>query len=538
MSATITELSQAELDALVERVKQAAEHGLGLSSEDLQLLLSALLTLAELQSRIADSDITVQKLRKLAGIVQSSEKLRAVVPQAGQSKAKRPKKKPSREDTSSGERVIHERCHHALTGLSKGDRCPECQRGTVYKYDPAVVLRISGQTPLISTQHLLERLRCNTCGAYYTAEVPVTVTQDGPVEQRFGFTARALMGIQKYFAGAPFYRQQTLQQLFGMPVSASTVFDQCEQLANAIRPLFAYLLVLARSAGLYYIDDTTNRILSQGPVTKPDRRTGKPKVRTGVYTSGAIAVLADGHRAVLYQTNVGHAGEWLDELLQGRPATAPPPIVMSDALSGNRPSVVAAYHNALCNSHSRRAFVDLATHYPEPVAWVLEQYGQIWDNQRYCQEQSYSPAQRLAYHREHSLPVMARLREWGQAQLDTGAVEANSRLGEAIGYFLRHYPGLTAYCRIEGAPLDNNLMEQALKLVIRGRKNALFFKTPAGAAIADVITSVVATAHAAEINVFDYLVVLQRHADAVKQQPERWLPWNYHSALETEKQAA
>lgn len=538
MSATITELSQAELDALIERVKQAAEHGLGLSADDLRLLLSALLTLAELQSRIADSDITLQKLRKLAGIVQSSEKLRAVVPQTGQAKAKTPKKKPTREGTARGERVIHERCHHALVGLNKGDRCPECHRGTLYKYAPAVVLRISGQTPLISTQHILERLRCNTCGAYYTAEVSDKVQQDGGADQQYGFSARALMAIQKYFAGAPFYRQQTLQQLFGMPVSASTVFDQCEQLANAIQPLFAYLLVLARSAGLYYIDDTTNRILSQGPVTKPDRKTGKPKVRSGVYTSGAIAVLADGHRAVLYQTNIGHAGEWLDELLQGRPPTAPPPIVMSDALSGNRPSVVPTYHRALCNSHGRREFVELAGHYPEPVAWVLEQYGQIWSNDRYCEQQAYSSAQRLAYHRDHSLPVMERLRAWGQGQLDTGAVEANSRLGEAMGYFLRHYPGLTAFCRVEGAPVDNNLMEQALKLVIRGRRNALFFKTPAGAAIADVITSVVATAHVAEVNVFDYLVALQRHAEAVKQQPENWLPWNYHTALDAEKKAA
>ncbi|MDQ2695104.1 MAG: transposase, partial [Pseudomonadota bacterium] len=85
---------------------------------------------------------------------------------------------------------------------------------------------------------------------------------------------------------------------------------------------------------------------------------------------------------------------------------------------------------------------------------------------------------------------------------------------------------------------DNNTMEQALKLIIRGRKNALFFKTPAGAAIGDVITSVVATAHAAGVNVFEYLVVLQRHAEAVKRQPEHWLPWNYQATVEAMQKAA
>lgn len=537
MTKLFAELSQAELDGLIERVKQAAEYGLALSAEDLQLLLNALVMLAQLQAEMAEQDITLHKLRKLAGIVKSSEKLRDIVPgETPKKPAPRPKPKPAAKPPT--EAVVHERCQHCLTGLEKGQRCPECGRGTLYKYTPAVVLRISGQTPLKSTQHILERLRCNTCGAYFTAELPETVREDGPAEQTYGYSARALMAIQKYFAGAPFYRQQTLQQLLGMPVSASTVFDQCEQLANAIRPLFACLMALAGEALLYYIDDTTNRILGQNAVTKPDRRTGKPRERSGVYTSGMIAVLATGQRCILYQTNVGHAGEWLDEILRGRPPTAPPPIVMSDALGHNRPSVVRVYHQALCNAHARRAFVDIAHLFPEQITAVLERYALIWEHEHHCQDHGLSATQRWAYHREHSLPVMAQLRDEFQRQLDSDAVEANSGLGQAMGYFLRHFEGLTAFCRIEGAPIDNNFMEQALKLIIRGRKNALFFKTPAGAAIADVITSVVATAYQAGVNAFDYLIVLQRHAEAVKAQPERWLPWNYQTTLETEKKAA
>jgi transposase len=70
-----TELSQTELDALIERVKEAAEHGLALSGEDLWLLLNALVMLAQLQERMADHDITLHKLRKLAGLVSTAEKL-------------------------------------------------------------------------------------------------------------------------------------------------------------------------------------------------------------------------------------------------------------------------------------------------------------------------------------------------------------------------------------------------------------------------------------------------------------------------------
>lgn len=162
MSEEFVELGSKELDGLIERVKNAAEHGLALSAHDLGLLLNALLMLTHLQERMADHDITVHKLRKLAGIVQSSEKLGAVLPKLDRpSRNKKPRKKPQ----PPSERVVHQHCTHALEGLVKGQLCPECQRGKLYRYDPAVLLRVSGQTPLINTEHLLERLRCNTCGA-------------------------------------------------------------------------------------------------------------------------------------------------------------------------------------------------------------------------------------------------------------------------------------------------------------------------------------------------------------------------------------
>ena len=159
-------------------------------------------------------------------------------------------------------------------------------------------------------------------------------------------------------------------------------------------------------------------------------------------------------------------------------------------------------------------------------------------NKTHCQEKQLTPAQRLAYHQAHSLPVMQALRDWGQQQLESGAVEANSGLGKAIGYFERHYESLTAFCRIELAQIDNNRLEQALKLVIRHRKNALFFKTQAGAAIADVLLSLIATAAQAKINVFEYLIVLQQHAQTVKQNPQQWLPWNYQNTLQALELAA
>ena len=77
-----------------------------------------------------------------------------------------------------------------------------------------------------------------------------------------------------------------------------------------------------------------------------------------------------------------------------------------------------------------------------------------------------------------------------------------------------------------------------LKLIIRGRKTAYFYKTLVGAGVADVLISIIATAKQANIDIMDYLVKIQRHQAEVKADPLAWLPWNYHSQLERQKQAA
>jgi len=80
---------------------------------------------------------------------------------------------------------------------------------------------------------------------------------------------------------------------------------------------------------------------------------------------------------------------------------------------------------------------------------------------------------------------------------------------------------------VVGAPLDNNLVERALKLFIRQRKNSLFYKTESSAYIASVLTSLIATCLHAGVNALEYLVALQEHRAEVFADPAAWLPWTY-----------
>jgi hypothetical protein len=73
VSKPFTDIDGKELEALIARVTEAKENNLALSAQDCQLLLDALITLASMQDRFANHDVTVHKLRKLLGIEKSSE---------------------------------------------------------------------------------------------------------------------------------------------------------------------------------------------------------------------------------------------------------------------------------------------------------------------------------------------------------------------------------------------------------------------------------------------------------------------------------
>ncbi len=63
------------------------------------------------------------------------------------------------------------------------------------------------------------------------------------------------------------------------------------------------------------------------------------------------------------------------------------------------------------------------------------------------------------------------------------------------------------------------------------RKNALFYKSLAGARVGDVFMSLIHTAELNGVAPFEYLVALQQHHQDVALDPSEWLPWNYEATL-------
>ncbi|MCP4933676.1 MAG: hypothetical protein GY927_05590, partial [bacterium] len=149
-----------------------------------------------MQERLTDKDITLHKLRKLLGMISASEKLNDLIGRGNTDKNNDSPKKPHKKKKPNNTKPVQpSKHHHTLEALNKGDRCPECKAGTLYKYQPAQLLRITGQTPFLPELHLSERLRCNTCGQFFTAPLPEAVLADGNSDQKYGYSARTLMAL-------------------------------------------------------------------------------------------------------------------------------------------------------------------------------------------------------------------------------------------------------------------------------------------------------------------------------------------------------
>lgn len=428
-------------------------------------------------------------------------------------------------------------CRHEA--LAPGDRCPLCGYGTLYQLPPSRPIRIDGHAALSAIRYELERLRCSACGEVFAAKAPA---QAGT--SKYNASARAAIVMNRYFLGVPFYRLEAYQALVGVPVPDATQWDQVEHVADCAYMVFEYLVYLAAQGQLIYQDDTPVRILSliqenaqlqqRQESTRHDTESSE---RTGMQST-ALVVKADGHTICLYFSGRNHAGENLRALLEQRREGLDKPLVMSDALSRNEVasgvgsvSDEAGLIRCHCLAHARRKFSDIEETFPDACQEVIGVLKQVFDHEEAAQKAHLSDAERLAHHQTYSEPILKTLETWMQKQFQEREVEPNSSLGKAFTYMLSHWTTLTQFLRVPAAPLDNNTAERALKLIIRQRKNSLFYHNDFSAYVGSLLTSLIATCIQAGVNAMAYFVALQENHSAVFANPAEWLPWTFQATL-------
>lgn len=518
------EIQMDELKAILERSTMEAE--------DRAKLEAALDTLGFLAQQIESKSTSIDRLRRIL-FGPKTETLGDVLP--AQSTGKDARRRRSKEAGERPKPQGHGRNGAAAyTGATKipvahdqlkhGGGCPRCQKGKVYtQAEPKTLVRIVGVPPIQAKVYELERLRCNLCGDVFPATTP-----PGVGEEKYDASVAAMLALLKYGTGMPRYRLEGLQQSLGVPLPSTTQWDLVCERVPSLKPLLEEYIRQAAQAKVVYNDDTRGLILDWLGDKRPVPAEGDDE-RTGMFTTGIIAECEEG-RISLFFTGTQHAGENLADVLMKRAAGSAPPIQMCDALNRNLPKPFKTILGN-CLTHGRRNFVDVANRFPEACRHLFEELAVAYKVDEQARQEGLSPEERLSLHQRETAPRMTELQVWLVRQLEERIVEPNSGLGSAMQYMIKHWEKLTLFLRVPGAPIDNSLCERALKRVVMHRKNALFYKTKAGADVGDLFMSLVHTAELAQANVFDYLLQLMRHPGEVTAQPHRWMPWNYLSAI-------
>jgi len=410
--------------------------------------------------------------------------------------------------------------HQSHETLKTGDCCPEGCGGHLHSFKDRIVISLKGQSLVSAFKYFLQSFRCSGCQKVFTATPP----------KKYTASVKAIIAMAKTYMGIPFNRITMAQLMAGVPLPNGTQCALLNSLKEEVLPVYEALEYLAAQGKLFHHDDTSVKILD----VMEENKTKTKKERRGMYTSGIYSKFK-GYTIALFKSGTNHSGENMTSLLKKRKKESGKFIRMADALTSNlKVTFSAGFEEVLshCLAHARRKFYEIYEYFPGFCRRVIDDLAQVYENDAAAKEQLMDEKERLQYHKEHSGPIMKDLKIWMETQLEEKNVEDNSSLGKAFYYMLKRWDKFTEFLRVPGCPLDNNIVEGALKIPIRARKNSLFYKTKKGAEIGSILTSIIHTCVLAKENPIEYLIALQENVRAVAKSPHDWLPWTYKKTLE------
>ncbi|EPB8574981.1 IS66 family transposase [Escherichia coli] len=200
-------------------------------------------------------------------------------------------------------------------------------------------------------------------------------------------------------------------------------------------------------------------------------------------------------------------------------------ILQADAYAGyNALYESGQVTEAACMAHARRKIHDVHARAPTDITTeALQRIGELYAIEA---EIRGSPAEeRLAVRKARTVPLMQSLYEWLQGQMST--LSRHSDTAKAFTYLLKQWDALNEYCRNGWVEIDNNLCENALRVVALGRRNYMFFGSDGGGESAAVMYSLIGSCKLNGIEPETWLrhvisVINTWPANRVKE----LLPWN------------
>jgi transposase len=168
-----------------------------------------------------------------------------------------------------------------------------------------------------------------------------------------------------------------------------------------------------------------------------------------------------------------------------------------------------------CWVHARRKFKEVTkalgnkANSSGNAGSALLYISKLYKIEKEAREQGLSAEQLYNMRQSQAIPILTEFKKWLDERVNK--VPPKSLLGKAINYTLGQWPRLIQYTTEGFIRPDNNLVENAIRPFVIGRKNWLFSDTVQGAKASAAIYSLIETAKSNGLEPYWYLKYLFRH---------------------------
>lgn len=345
----------------------------------------------------------------------------------------------------------------------------------------------------------------------------------------------AMVMYQKSFLHLPFYRQSKDWLEKGVPVPRETAahwYNHCS--LEYLFPVYEAMHRELLAREVLHADEVPCQVLHE------EGKSATSKSYMWIYLSGT-----DGKPPIiLYDYRPGRSGDYPIEFLSGFTG-----MLHCDGYSayGRINDVVLV----CCLAHCRRKFFEAVpkarqkklklldinseqelTEPPEGTAkdssLLPAEKGVAFCNRLFYLERLYkelSREERKQKRQETETAVWNEFWTW----LETLDPAGGSKLEKAVNYAFNHKDTLMNYLLDGRCEISNNAAERRAKTYVTGRKNFLFHDTADGATASAIVLSIIETAKANNLNIYQYLYTLLLYMPDYKNEPagiKQLLPWS------------
>lgn len=352
---------------------------------------------------------------------------------------------------------------------------------------------------------------------------------DTPIPKSFASSsllAQIILG--KYQYSLPLYRQEAIFSQFNIELNRKTMSDWIIKSAQLLTPFYDKLKQRLLTQPIIQADETSLTVINNDKLKSylwvyccgADSPSESNKINDAIvlydYQQGSragscVANYLNNYAGYLV-TDGYSAYEQTDAKLTGCWAHARRYFMEAIKVQGNKSNKNNKNNKNNTHKTTSKSKAEIALDYISKLYALERTIKNLSPQEKYNQRQEKAKSIIDQYHQ--------------YLQQSSLTVLPNSLTGKAIQYSLKQWSKLVQYLNDGIIPIDNNRAERAVKPFVIGRKNWLFANTDKGAQSSAILYSIIETAKANRLNVFNYLqdclnTLAQKQPDI-----DSLLPWN------------